>query len=101
MSQIERLARGRRGPIPIIRGGTPAVAAPTTRARGFRPYSFTAASEATMSAAAPSLTPDALPAVTELDGPNSAGNLASVSSVVSGRGCSSILTETVSRRPAS
>jgi len=64
--QFEHLARGRRRPDSIIRGGKPTVAAPTTRARGFSPYSFTAASEATISAVAPSLTPEALPAVTEL-----------------------------------
>ena len=52
------------GPMPMIRGGTPAVAAPTIRARGVRPCFFAAASLATSSAHAPSLTPDALPAVT-------------------------------------
>ena len=43
----------------------------------------------TSSAAAPSLTPDALPAVTEPPWRNGVGKAASCSSVVSGRGCSS------------
>ena len=37
---------------------------PRTRARGVRPWRFTAASEAIIIAAAPSLTPEELPAVT-------------------------------------
>ena len=52
------------GPMPMIRGGTPATAAPSTRARGVRPLRLAASSEAMMIAAAPSLTPEALPAVT-------------------------------------
>ena len=48
----------------MIRGGTPAVAMATTRARGVRPWRRAAASEASSSAQAPSLTPEALPAVT-------------------------------------
>jgi hypothetical protein len=47
---------------------------------------------AMISAAAPSLTPDALPAVTEPPARNGALSLASCSSVVSGRGCSSVST---------
>ena len=35
------LARGA-GPMPMIRGGTPATAAPRTRARGVRPLRFAA-----------------------------------------------------------
>ena len=52
------------GPMPMIRGGTPATAAPRKRARGVRPLRFAASSVATIRAAAPSLTPEALPAVT-------------------------------------
>ena len=78
------------GPMPMMRGATPAVAIATTRARGVRPCLFAAASEAMISAAAPSFTPEALPAVTV---PpclrNGVGSLASASSVVSPRGCSS------------
>ncbi len=46
------------GPMPMMRGATPAAAPPRMRAIGVRPYFFTAASEATISAAAPSLTPE-------------------------------------------
>ena len=52
------------GPMPMMRGGTPADAMPRMRARGVRPCAFTAASDAMIIAAAPSFTPDALPAVT-------------------------------------
>ncbi len=52
------------GPIPIMRGGTPAVATPRSRAIGFNPYLPTARSLAISTATAPSLMPDALPAVT-------------------------------------
>jgi acetyl-CoA acetyltransferase len=48
----------------MMRGGTPATAMPTTRARGVRPWRAAAASLARMSAHAPSLTPEALRAVT-------------------------------------
>ena len=49
--------------MPMTRGGTPAEAMPMMRAYGVRPCFFTAASEAMIIAAAPSLTPEALPAV--------------------------------------
>jgi len=49
-----------------------------------------------ISAAAPSLIPDALPAVTVPSGPNSGFKAASPSSVVSARGCSSVLISSVS-----
>ena len=45
-------------------------------------------------AQAPSLTPEALPAVTDSSGPLTPLSLASISSVVSGRGCSSVSTTT-------
>ena len=62
------------------------------RARGVRPCFFTAASDARIIAAAPSLTPEALPAVT-VPGLRTIGfSLARPSSVVSGRGCSSLST---------
>ncbi len=63
-SRAIRFQGRRHGPMPIMRGGTAAEAMPRMRARGVRPCVFTAASEARISAAAPSLTPDALPAVT-------------------------------------
>ena len=56
------------GPKPMMRGARPAAAMPSTRARGFRPCSLAAASEASSTAQAPSLTPDALPAVTRAVG---------------------------------
>ena len=78
----------------MMRGATPAAAPPRMRAIGVRPYFFTAASEAMISAAAPSLTPEALPAVTVPPWRNGVGSLASASSVVSARGCSSLSTTT-------
>ena len=58
------------------------------------PYFRAASSEAMISAAAPSLTPEALPAVTVPSLRNGVGSLASCSSVVSARGCSSLSTTT-------
>ncbi len=52
------------GQKPMMRGATPAVAMPTTRARGLRPYLAAWASSASSKAQAPSFTPLALPAVT-------------------------------------
>ena len=63
----------------MIRGGTPAVAAPTIRARGVRPCRRAAASLATSSAQAPSLTPEALPAVTVPSGRTIGASFASAS----------------------
>ena len=74
------------GPMPMIRGGTAAEAMPSTRARGVRPCVFAASSLATISAAAPSLTPDALPAVSVPGERTKVLRLASCSDVVSGRG---------------
>ena len=51
----------------MIRGATPAAAMPTTRAKGSA--FFAAASSPKSNAAAPSFTPDALPAVTVFSGP--------------------------------
>ena len=78
----------------MMRGATPAVAPPRMRAIGVRPYFLAAASEAMISAAAPSLTPDALPAVTVPPSRNGVGSLASASTVVPARGCSSLATTT-------
>src|ERR1041385_2591447 len=75
------------GPIPMMRGSTPAAATATTRALGVRPSSSTALSDATSSAHAPSLSPLEFPAVTDpLPSPRNAGlSLARISGVVSGR----------------
>ena len=53
------------GPIPMIRGSTPATAEETIRAIGSRLCFLTASSDAMRSAAAPSLMPEELPAVTD------------------------------------
>ena len=53
------------GPIPIILGSTPATAAPTILASGLRWFLFAASSDPTINAAAPSLSPEEFPAVTE------------------------------------
>ena len=52
------------GPVPMILGSTPPWPQETTLNRGFRPYFFTASSEAMRMAAAASFRPEALPAVT-------------------------------------
>ena len=51
--------------MPMMRGSTPATAVATMRAIGSTPSSRAPLSDATSSAAAPSLSPDELPAVTE------------------------------------
>lgn len=84
------------GPVPMIAGSTPACAQDTTRARGAdSPKRCAAVREAITTAAAPSLIPEALPAVTEPLALSNAGlSLASPSAVVLGRGCSSSATTT-------
>ena len=57
-------ARRGSGPMPMMRGSTPAVAMATMRARGVKPWRLAASALAMSRAAAPSLTPEALPAVT-------------------------------------
>ena len=52
------------GAKPMIRGATPAAAVATTLARGVKPCRRAAAADASSIATAPSLIPDALPAVT-------------------------------------
>ncbi len=77
------------GPIPITRGATPAACIVTTRTLGSRPCACAAAPEARSTAAAPSFTPEEFPAVTDRSGPFTPFRRASLSAVVSGRGCSS------------
>ena len=77
------------GPMPITRGSTPATALPTNVPSGSTPSSRAFSSDATTSAAAPSLSPDELPAVTVPPGRNAGFSVASFSALVSGRGCSS------------
>ena len=77
------------GPRPMVRGGTPALAIPVTRASGSRPKRAAAASEARRSAPAPSLMPEAFPAVIVVPGPRRGFRRARSSRVVPGRGCSS------------
>jgi len=81
--------------MPITRGATPAVAMPTMRARGVRPWRVAAASLASSSAQLPSLTPLALPAVTVPSGRTMPLSLASASRLVA-RGCSSCRTTSAS-----
>src|ERR1035438_367247 len=59
------------GPMPMTRGATPALAMEMIRAMGTRSYRATASSEAISNAAAPSLTPEELPAV--IDPPGNSG----------------------------
>ncbi len=66
------------------------MAVASTRARGVRRYFETAPCDARSNAHAPSLMPDAFPAVTVPFGLTIGFNLASPSRVVSGRGCSSV-----------
>ena len=81
--------------MPINRGATPALAAMPTRASGMRPKRFTAEVEASKTAAAPSLIPEALPAVTVPFSRKGEGNAPSFSSDVL-RGCSSFATVSTS-----
>ena len=93
------------GPMPITRGSTPATALPTNAPSGSIPSSFAFSSLARTSAAAPSLSPAALPAVIVPPCRNAAFSPASACAVVSGRGCSSTATSptgtiSASKRPA-
>ncbi len=83
------------GPMPIRSGSTPATALATMRATGFSPSVLARLASTTSTAAAPSLRPEEFPAVTVPPALNAAGSLASISSVVSGRGCSSSSTRVV------
>ena len=91
--------------MPITRGSTPATALPTNVPSGSTPSSRARSSEAITSAAAPSLIPDALPAVTVPPSRKAGCSVASFSSDVSGRGCSSRVasptgTSSSAKRPA-
>ena len=77
--------------MPMMRGATPAVAIPTTRAFGVKPFLEAAVSLANKMAQDPSFTPLALPAVTVPLGRTIGLSLASVSRLVV-RGCSSVST---------
>src|SRR6267378_2593578 len=88
------------GPIPMYFGSTPAEAKALMRAMGFNPSSFAFFDEARTTAAAPSLIPEALPAVT-LPFLSKAGlRPFSASSVVPCRGYSSSAKTTVPLRLA-
>lgn len=52
------------GPMPIILGSTPASATATILANGESPFCIAVSADIRTTAAAPSLTPEALPAVT-------------------------------------
>ena len=80
----------------MIDGSTPPSAPATNVAIGLTPNSFAAFSLITTTAAAPSLIPEALAAVTIPSGLNAGRNLEMLSFVVPGRGPSSVSTITVS-----
>src|ERR1035437_7677946 len=71
------------GPIPIVRGSTPAEVTAAIRASGFRLFCFTKCSLATTTAAAPSVIPEEFPAVivpgVSLDFENTGGSFPSFS----------------------
>ena len=83
------------GPIPMISGSTPAQDQPITRASGSLPSARARDSLVSTIAAAPSVMPLELPAVTVPPGRNTAFSFASASIVVPGRGCSSPATVSV------
>ena len=78
--------------MPMIRGSTPACAYPISLPIGVRPLLRTNDSDASTTAAAASLTPDALPAVTVPSLANAGRSLAMSSRLTSGRTCSSVST---------
>ena len=80
------------GPMPITRGSTPATALPAKAASGSTPSARARSSLAITSAAAPSLMPLELPAVTVPPARKAGRSFASSSAVESGRGCSSTVT---------
>ena len=82
------------GPIPMTRGSTPATAVATTRAIGRSPIARARPASTTSRADAPSLIPDAFPAVTVPPSRNAGRSFARPSAVASGRGCSSRATRT-------
>ena len=80
------------GPRPMISGRIAATEEATMRARGFRPRFAAFSADITSTAAAPSLSGHALPAVTVPSGAKAGLSSASFSIVVPGRGPSSRLT---------
>ncbi|KFD48739.1 hypothetical protein M513_10369 [Trichuris suis] len=70
------------GAMPIMVGSQPTTFQPTKRAIGFSRCFLTASSVAITTAAAPSLTPEALPAVTMPSFLKTGFNLANISAVV-------------------
>ena len=80
------------GPEPISAGSTPAVAQETMRPSGSIPRRAASSALISTSAAAPSLMPEALPAVTVPSFAKAGRSLASVSAVVPWRGYSSAST---------
>ena len=82
------------GPTPMMEGSTPPRAPPTQVAIGLTPSSLAFSSLITTMAAAPSLIPEALPAVTMPSFLKAGFRRARVSTVVPGRGPSSVSTIT-------
>ena len=76
----------------MMSGSTPQTPPETMRAIGVSPAFLAASADATTTAAAPSLMPDALPAVTVPFFSNRATSFCKISSVVSARMCSSLST---------
>ena len=76
----------------MISGRIAATDDATIRARGVRPSSAARSADITSTAAAPSLSGHALPAVTVPSGSNAGLSCASTSTVVPGRGPSSLVT---------
>ena len=81
--------------MPMMRGSTPACAYPISLPIGVRPLLRTNDSDASTTAAAASLMPDALPAVTVPSLVNAGRSLAMSSRLTSGRTCSSMSTMVV------
>ena len=80
------------GAKPIMRGSIPTAVEAIILARGLSWYCSIAASEAISTAAAPSLMPDAFPAVTVPSAVTTGFSFAKASKVVDARGCSSVST---------
>mmetsp|Transcript_12643 Transcript_12643/g.19425 ORF Transcript_12643/g.19425 Transcript_12643/m.19425 type:complete len:207 (-) Transcript_12643:625-1245(-) len=87
------------GPMPMISGAQPARPQPASRASGVRLYLATAASLASSTLPAPSLMPEALPAVTHPSFLNTGLRERIFSSWTSGRGLSSAVTSCGPLRP--
>ena len=81
--------------MPMISGGTPATPMPLMMTIGLRPRLLASLADMTTVQAAPSLRPEALPAVTVPPSLKTAGSLAMASRVLR-RGCSSVSKGTIS-----